>query len=733
MRRYGSTPTFLAVATLTAVVGTLSTAAIPSAHAAEGMWVPQQLPEISGPLKTAGLKLTPKQLSDLTGDPLGAVVSLGGCTASFVSPQGLVTTNHHCAYGAIQLNSTAQKNLIKDGFNAATQAEELTAGPNARVFVLDRIDDVTPQVRQTIMAAPDALARSRARDTIEKRLVADCEAVPGYRCRFYSFAGGASYRLFRNIEIKDVRLVYAPPNSIGNYGGEVDNWMWPRHTGDFAFYRAYVGRDGKPAAYSPDNVPYKPKQWLKIADKPLAAGDFVMVAGYPGSTNRYALAEEFDNTADWTYPTVSRHNKAMVAMVDAEGKKTPDIAVKYASIVRSWENVLKNYDGQLEGFQRMGASGIKAKQEEAVLTWLRKRNKAGMPPALEAYETLRALQTQTVATRERDLVLGRFGSNGVLSAAVQLYRLSIERAKPDAEREPGFQQRDYAGIEGGLRQMERRYHPTMDRELMRYWLGQYVRLPKEQRLQAMDTWLKGSDDKAIAAVLKSLGATKLGNTDERLRWMNADRKAFEISKDPAIRYAVAMMPTLLRLEEARKSRAGDSMVARPIFLQAVAEYKKSRGEAVYPDANGSLRITFGNVTGYAKRDGSKQQPFTRLEEVAQKATGQEPFDAPQTQLDAIRAKRYGGLADPKLGTVPVNFLSDLDITGGNSGSPVLDAQGKLVGLAFDGNWESVSSNWVYDGTVNRMISLDQRYMRWIMQEVFPAPQLLQELGVPAKK
>ncbi|MEQ1514030.1 MAG: S46 family peptidase [Lysobacteraceae bacterium] len=697
------------------------------------MWVPQQLPEISGPLKAAGLKLTPKQLSDLTGDPLGAIVSLGGCTASFVSPQGLVTTNHHCAYGAIQLNSTAQKNLIKDGFNAATQAEELTAGPNARVFVLDRIDDVTPQVRQTIMAAPDALARSRARDTIEKRLVADCEAVPGYRCQFYSFAGGASYRLFRNLEIKDVRLVYAPPNSIGNYGGEVDNWMWPRHTGDFAFYRAYVGRDGKPAAYSPDNVPYRPKQWLKIADKPLAAGDFVMVAGYPGSTNRYALAGEFDNTADWTYPTVSRHNKAMVAMVDAEGKKTPDIAVKYASIVRGWENTLKNYDGQLEGFQRMDASGIKAKQEEAVLTWLRKRNKAGMPPALEAYETLRSLLAQTVATRERDLVLARLGSNGVLSTAVQLYRLSIERAKADADREPGYQQRDYAGIEGGLRQMERRYHPTMDRELMRYWLGQYVHLPKEQRLQAMDAWLKGSDDKAIASALKSLGGSKLGNTDERLRWLNADRKAFETSKDPAIRYAVAMMPTLLRLEEARKSRAGDSMVARPIFLQAVAEYKKSRGEAVYPDANGSLRITFGNVTGYLKRDGSKQLPFTRLEEVAQKATGQEPFDAPQAQLDAIRGKRYGGLADAKLGTVPVNFLSDLDITGGNSGSPVLDAQGKLVGLAFDGNWESVSSNWVYDDTVNRMISLDQRYMRWIMQEVFPAPQLLQELGVPAKK
>lgn len=731
MRRSGPALPLFATLTLTVAIGALSSAAIPSAHAVEGMWVPQQLPEISGPLKTAGLKLTPKQLSDLTGDPLGAVVSLGGCTASFVSQQGLVTTNHHCAYGAIQLNSTPQKNLIKDGFNAATQADELSAGPNARIFVLDRIDDVTPQVRVAIAGASDALARSQARDTIEKRLVADCESTPGYRCQIYSFFGGGTYRLFRNLEIKDVRLVYAPPGSIGNYGGEVDNWMWPRHTGDFAFYRAYVGRDGRPAAYSADNVPYRPKQWLKIADKPLAAGDFVMVAGYPGSTNRYALAEEFDNTADWTYPTVSRHNKAMVAMVDAEGRKTQDIAVKYASIVRSWENVLKNYDGQLEGFERAGASGVKQKQEQAVLTWLRKRGKAGTS-ALEAHETLRALNGQVMSTRQRDLVMGQLGRNGVLNVAVQLYRLSIERAKADADREPGFQQRDYAGIEGGLKQMERRYHPTMDRELTRYWLGQYLRLPKEQRLQAMDAWLKGNDDKAIAAMLKTLAATKLGNTDERLRWMKADRKAFETSKDPAIRFAVAMMPTLLQLEQARKMRAGDSMVARPVFLQAVAEYKKSKGEAVYPDANGSLRITFGNVMGYAKRDGSRQLPFTRLEEVAAKATGQEPFDAPQAQLDAIRAKRYGGLEDKKLGTVPVNFLSDLDITGGNSGSPVLDAQGRLVGLAFDGNWESVSSNWVFDPAVTRMISVDQRYMRWIMQEVFPAPQLLQELGVPAK-
>lgn len=701
------------------------------ARAEEGMWMPRQIPALAAQLRAMGFTGDPESFADLTGQPMGAVVSLGGCTASFVSPDGLIVTNHHCVVGGLQFNSTPERNLLRDGFLAPTREAELSDGPGSRVFVTTAVTDVT----KAITGGIDAKVSDRERyDIIDRRVkerVATCEA-DGSRCRVASFFEGREYFEIRQLEIRDVRLVYAPAEGIGLFGGDTDNWRWPRHTGDWSFLRAYVGRDGRPAAYSTDNVPYRPKQWLKFADKPLAAGDFVMVAGYPGSTNRYALADEFEQTVDWTYPTLSRHYKAMVALVDAEGRKNPDVAVKYASIVRSWENVLKNYDGQLEGFERMGAIATKRKQEEAVEMFLRKRGRNGEGP-LQAYQTLRALHTQASATRERDQVLGQLGRNGVLATAVQLYRLSIERARPDADREPGFQQRDYARIEGELRQMERRYVPAMDRELTRYWLQQYLRLPKEQRLKPLDAWLKGGDDKAIASALKALAATRLGSTEERLRWMKADRKAFETSKDPAIRYAVAMMPTLLQVEEARKARAGDNLVARPHYLQAVADYKKSRGEAVYPDANGSLRITFGTVTGYTTRDGARQKPFTLLEEVAAKATGQEPFDAPPALLEAIRAKRYGGLADKKLGTVPVDFLSDLDITGGNSGSPVLNAEGKLVGLAFDGNWESVSSNWIYDGSVNRMISVDQRYMRWIMQEVFPAPQLLQEMGVPAKK
>ncbi|WP_026010534.1 MULTISPECIES: S46 family peptidase [Pseudoxanthomonas] len=692
------------------------------------MWVPQQLPEIAGPLKQAGLELSPEQLADLTGDPMGAVVALGGCTASFVSPQGLVVTNHHCAYGAIQLNSTAEKNLIKEGFNAATPAEELSAGPNARVFVLDEITDVTAEAKAAIAAAPNALARTRALEAFEKKLVAECESEPGYRCRLYSFFGGNTYRLFKNLEIRDVRLAYAPPGSVGKYGGDIDNWMWPRHTGDFAFYRAYVGKDGKPAPFSPDNVPYQPKHWLKIADKPLGAGDFVMVAGYPGSTNRYALAAEFDHTAQTVYPETIRHYRNLIGMIEEAGRKDPDIQVKYASNMAGWNNYAKNYEGQLEGFKRIDAAAQKHAEEAAVLAWLKGQGRKGRE-ALQAHAKLVQLLEQSKATRSRDYTLAMFNNTGVVGAATQLYRLSLEKAKPDAEREPGFQQRDLPTIEGAMKQLERRYVPAMDRQLQAYWLNEYIKLPAAQRVPAVDQWLGGNDAVAVERALDRLAATKLGSTEERLKWLSADRAAFEASDDPAIQYAVAVLPTLLKLEQERKVRAGENLAARPVFLQAVADYKKSQGKAVYPDANLSLRITFGNVTGYEPKDGMAYTPFTTLEGIVAKDTGEEPFDSPKALLDAVKAKRYGGLEDPRIGSVPVNFLSDLDITGGNSGSPVLDAQGKLVGLAFDGNWESVSSNWVFDPKMTRMIAVDARYMRWIMQEVYPAPQLLQEMGI----
>ena len=693
-----------------------------AAQAKEGMWVPQQLPEIAGPLKAAGLELAPEQLADLTGDPMGAVVALGGCTASFVSPQGLVATNHHCAYGAIQLNSTAERNLMEVGFNAATLADEVSAGPNARVYVMDRISDVTDQVKAAA-GNRAGLARQQALEAVQKQLIAGCESEAGYRCTLYSFFGGQTYRLFRQLEIRDVRLVYAPPGGIGNYGGEVDNWMWPRHTGDFSFYRAYVGKDGKPAPFSADNVPYQPKRHLQLATAPLEAGDFVMVAGYPGSTSRYALYDEFQNVATWQYPVVGQHLKNLVAIVDAAGDADAELQVKYASTIRGWQNAMKNWDGQLEGFRRIDASATKQAEEQAVLAWLRGQGGAGRD-GLAAHAALVKLAADARATRERDMVLGQIAGTGLLGNIRQLHRLAIESAKPNAERAPGYQERDLPGIEGGVRQLERRYDPRMEKQLLAYWFGEYLKLPAAQRIPAVDAWLGGNDAAAVQRALDAAyAATALGGTDARLALMKADQAAIEANGDPLVKLALALAPAMRQMEDVAKARTGDQNLHRPVYLAAVQAYKRSQGQAVYPDANLSLRITYGNVVGYSPKDGVAYTEFTSLDGLAAKATGEDPFDAPANQLERIAA-----MTPAQKAAIPVNFLSDLDITGGNSGSPVLNGKGELVGLAFDGNWESVSSNWVFDPAMTRMISVDHRYMLWVMREVYPAPRLLQEMG-----
>ncbi|WP_363796308.1 S46 family peptidase [Lysobacter firmicutimachus] len=703
------------------------------ALAVEGLWTPSQWPELAPQLKLAGLRATPKQLAqwaDPKGDPLGAVVPLGSCTASFVSPKGLLLTNHHCALGAIQLNSTAQKNLLRDGFRTGTNNDEVSAGPNARIFVLDSVQDVTARVQTALSAAADPLARIAALDALERQLIAECEAERGYACRLYSYSGGNRYQLQRNIEIRDLRLVYAPPDSIGNFGGENDNWRWPRHTGDFAFYRAYVGQDGKPAAFAIDNVPYQPKRWLKIADKPLGAGDFVAVAGFPSLTNRYAMADDFAANADWTYPTVAGHYRRLAALVESETRKSPEIAGKYAATVRGWQGAAVNYDRQLEGFRRAGAVQAKREEEAALLAWLRKQGAAG-EPALAAHARLLELGAQARAVRERELILGQLFATGSLGAATQLYRNSIERAKPDAQREAGYRQRDAAAFENGLRQADRRSDPRVDRALYDYWLREYLKLPKEQRVAALDQWLEGDDEKAVKRALDRLGKARLGTPEQRAGWLKADSAAFEKSKDGAIQFAIAAMPTLLQSERDIRNRAGETLSVRPAYLKALADFRKSQGRVAYPDANGSLRLGYGTVVAYTKDGGAKPLPFTRAEEIAARHTGSEPFKAPPVLLEGVRTKRYGALADKRLGSLPVNFLSDLDISGGNSGSPVLDGQGKLAGLVFDSNLESVSASWVFDPAATRTISVDQRYMRWIMQEVFPAPRLLAEMGVPA--
>src|SRR5690606_17303097 len=418
-----------------------------AASADEGMWEPRQMPELARQLEARGLEMAPGDLSNLAAKPLDAVISLGNCTASFVSPRGLVVTNHHCAYGAIQYNSTPERDLLADGFVAGSFAGELPADPNARVYVTQAITDVTDRIVDGLDGM-DGQARYDAIEARSKVLVAQCEAPGGLRCNVYNFNGGLEFSLIRQLEIQDVRLVYAPPASIGKYGGDEDNFEWPRHTGDWGFLRAYVGKDGKPAPYSKDNVPYQPKSWLTVSQEPLEQGDYVMVTGYPGSTNRYRLADEVNDAISWEYPMLVAYLEDYLATIDRTTRGDKAAALKYASTVAGLNNAMKLFQGQLDGFAKMDDPvAMRRAREDGLEAWLAGRGDAGKAQA-RAIAALQEELSAERATRERDQWFDSVVRGGLAGVAVQLYRNAIEQAKPDAERERGYQDRDAPRMEG---------------------------------------------------------------------------------------------------------------------------------------------------------------------------------------------------------------------------------------------------------------------------------------------
>ena len=698
------------------------------AHADEGMWMPSQLPQLSKQLKAAGFKGDPRGLADLTSKPMSAVVSLGGCTASFVSPQGLAVTNHHCAMGAIQLNSTPERNLIQDGFIAADRSQEVSAGPAARIWVTVGFDNVTEQVLAQARGK-SGRAYFDAVDAAEKTLVAACEADVGHRCSVANMYYGSEFHLIKQLELKDIRLVYAPPRSIGNYGDDIDNFMWPRHTGDFTFYRAYVGKDGKPAAYSADNVPYQAPAWLTVSTAPVKAGDFAMVAGYPGRTFRHRTASEFANQIEWSLPNRVEVMGGLIDTIEAATKGNDAKRVAYASTLASYKNSLKRAQGELDGLRRSDAVRVRNADEAAMLAWLGKQADAA---TLQADITAMQAQLDAVeAYRERDALLG-YLRPGLLGSAVTLQRLALERGKPDAQRESGYQQRDEALIEGSLKQLQRRYDRDVEKALLAYALKRYYALPATQRVAEFDAVFGASEAESTKRIDALYAATKLESETDRLAAMELDAKALAASNDSLLKAAATLQPALLRLEDESKQRNGELLRLRPAYMKALIGFRESQGKAVYPDANSTLRVSYGKVSPLAPRDAVDYRPVTTVAGIVEKNTNVEPFDAPKPLLDAIAKGDFGSTADPSLKTQTVDFMTNLDTTGGNSGSPVLDAEGKLIGLNFDSNWEAVSASWMFDPRYKRAIHVDMRYVRWLLAKVYPAPQLLKEMNLPAE-
>ncbi|MBA3391760.1 MAG: S46 family peptidase [Deltaproteobacteria bacterium] len=705
---------------------------------AGGMWMPQQmtLPGHTDVFQKMGVRIDAKVLADPLSAPLAAVVSLGGCTGSFVSPDGLVVTNHHCVQGALQFNATPESNLVEAGFLAKTRADEKSAGPAQRVFVAQAFKDVTKEMRDGLDAIKDPNKRKTELETRMKQLVAACEKDrPGIRCNVSGFFRGGQYIQIENLEIRDVRLVYVPARSVGNYGGEIDNWAWPRHTGDWAFYRAYVGKDGKPADFSADNVPFRPKHHIKVTSAGLKPGDFVMVTGYPGSTSRTDTASETRHDVEWFYPYYIAYLKERYALVESHLKDGGETAIKATVMKQGVQNGLEKYQGVLKGLTSGDLLQRKDALDKQVKEWAAKPGNEQHKAAIERLEKL-LIEEQRTARADFDRGI-TFGGSKLLGTALGFTRWAEERAKKDPERKPGYQDRDMARAMAGQKQFAKGYDRTLDRSAFRLSLTRAANLPEAERpwLATLLGVKKGTkiNEALIDKTLDSwYGAQQLEDEKVRMELLTkGTTKQMKASKDPFVQAAQRIWPIVKAEEKKSDAKYADIMLVTPFYADAM---RQVLGGLLAPDANSTLRITYGTVKPFkANAKDPADWPFTLASQILAKDTGKEPFDMPKQALEAIKAKKYGPYADAALGgELAVDFLSDVDITGGNSGSPTLNDKGELVGLAFDGTLEGVASDVVFNGTTTRTISVDARYMLWHMDLLDGADHLITEMGLQPK-
>jgi len=705
-----------------------------------GMWLPQQmtLPAHVETFHNMGVPLDAKTLSDPLAAPLAAVVSIGGCTASFVSPDGLIVTNHHCVQGALQVNTNKQANqdLIEDGFLAKTQADEKSAGPAQRVAVAQAFKDVTKEMRDGLDKIKDPVLRKEDSEKRLKGLLAACEKDrPSIRCSVRPYFGGGMYIQTESLEIRDVRLVYAPARSVGNYGGEKDNWNWPRHTGDRSFYRAYVGKDGTAAEYSPDNVPFHPKSYLHVTTAGLKAGDFVMVAGYPGRTARTQTAADIHHEVEWTLPYRIALAKERYAIFETHTADATETGTKATVAKQGIQNGLSKDTGVLAGLTKGDLLAQKDALDKKIKDWAAQPGHEAAKQAIDKLEQL-GVEARRTARVDFDRATA-FGGSRLLGTALMLTRWAEERAKPNEERKPGFQDRDLKQALGGQKQLGRTYDRTLDRAAFRLGLVRALQLADGDRpwLATLLDVKKGAkiDEALIDKTLDAwYGAQQLEDEKLRVELLQTGTLAqLKASKDPFLKAAQRLWPTVKAEEKKTDLRQGELLLATPSYVEAM---KQVLGGQLAPDANQSLRITYGTVKSFQPESKDPADwPFTVASQIPAKDTGKEPFNAPKKLLAAIKAKTYGPYADPALGgELAIDFLTDLDTTGGNSGSPTLNGKGELVGLLFDGTLDGVASDVVFNPATTRSISVDARYMIWTLDLLDGGDHLLKEMGLTPK-
>ena len=690
----------------------------------EGMWMPHQMKDLD--LEAKGLQMDPAVLYRTDGTGLmSAVVNLGGGTGGFVSGDGLILTNHHVAFGAIQRASSKEKDYITNGFTAMTRDEEIPAqGYTADVLL--GYEDVTARVLGKLKPGLTPRQRYDALEKTTKEIVAGAEkGGKDLRCSVAVMYSGNRYYLFTYKRIRDVRLVLAPPQSLGNFGGEVDNWMWPRHTCDFSFLRAYVAKDGSGAAFGPENVPYRPRSVLKISLDGFKPGDFTFVMGYPGRTSRSATLAEIKSEMTSMTKRITEMQDT-IAFFENAGKADKEIEIRYASRVKGTYNGLKNYQGKLDGMRTIDLVGKKAAQEKEFRTWVGADEGRGKKYG-RVLEDIAAFVARADAFAAKNEALGGAASGStLLTQATTIVRAVAELQKPDKDREPQFQDRNMPYVRQGIQLAERGYELATDRAFLKHNLRKMLTLPEGQVPVALRGVVKPGNEAGIDAFVDGLYAkTALASPEKRLEMLALEPAGLAALGDPLIGLAAELEKEMKLVREEGKAVGQERLDLRKVYEEALLERAQGR---FAPDANGTIRFTYGPVEGYSPKDAVYYEPQTTLSGVIEKETGADPFIVPD-KIKKLRAEKdFGPYRDARLNDVPACFLNTTNVTGGNSGSPTFNARGEQVGIIFDMTYESVIGDYFIIPELQRSISVDVRWVLFVTDKFAGASSIMRELG-----
>lgn len=695
----------------------------------EGMWLPMFIKRLNyEDMKKMGLQLTAEEIYSVNNSSLkDAVVMLSGgsCTAEMISPNGLMLTNHHCAYGAIQQNSDTVNDYLTDGFWAKNHKEELQAEGMTASFLV-KMEDVSEVINEALEGIESESERNQIIRTMADSIQNAATEDTHYNANVKSFFEGNEFYLFVYETFRDVRLAGAPPSSVGKYGGDTDNWMWPRHTGDFTMLRVYMAPDGTPADYSEDNIPYEPKHYLPISISGVEEGDYAMIMGNPGRTDRYLTSSgiELAVTSDQPARVKLRGNKLDIMKKHMEA--SDEVRIKYSSKYARVSNYWKYFIGQTKQIKQNRVQQAKKKEEEAFMTWVnedeKRKEKYGNALNLidEANATLKEYNLPQVYLQE-----AIFGSE-ILTMG---YYMSAMRAVL-GQKNPSTEDlnKEIQTVKKRMKGFFKDYDADLDREVTAKVLEIYYEDIPEDMLPEYFKKLvkkgKGDFDRVADRIFKK----SMVHSSEDLADFLRNPKGRKLDKDAAVRLAGAFMakyrgdiqPNMV--PAFAKKAEGDRL-----YVAGLREMQPDR--KFYPNANSTMRLTYGQVLSYDPRDAVSYDYYTTIDGKIEKMDNDDPeFVVPDKMVELYNNRDFGRYAD-KDGNLRLNFLSNNDITGGNSGSPVINGKGELIGLAFDGNWEAMSGDIFFEDELQRTISVDARYILFIVDKFADAQNLIDEMKI----